>query len=125
MSSLKMARHAGLESPSMKMGICSLPRPSSLNARSRQSAGQRPLVGEQRTLGDARVLLETLLQEPGDRRLRGADRTVEQDHALLGAVALGRALQHVDQAHERDVQAVDRVLAAVVLVLEEVVANQL
>jgi hypothetical protein len=44
---------------------------------------------------------------------------VEQDDALLGAVAERRGLQRRDEAHERDVEAEDRVLAAVDRVLEE------
>ena len=50
--------------------------------------------------------------------------TVQEDDALLRAVAVRRRLEDVDEAHERDVEAEDRVLAAVVLVLEEVVADQ-
>jgi hypothetical protein len=49
---------------------------------------------------------------------------VQQDHAALGAVALGRAVQHADQPHERDVEAEDGVAPAVLFVLEEVVADQ-
>jgi hypothetical protein len=37
---------------------------------------------------------------------------VQQDDALLGAVALGRALEHVHEPHQRDVEAEDGVLAA-------------
>jgi hypothetical protein len=50
---------------------------------------------------------------------------VQQDDALLRAVALGRGLEHVDQPHERDVEPEDGVLAVVELVLEEVVADEL
>ena len=89
-----------------------------------QRLGQHPLVGVERALGRARVLLEAALDEARDGRLRAADRPVQQDHAPLGAVALGRALQHADQPHERDVEAVDGVAPAVVLVLEEVVADE-
>ena len=44
---------------------------------------------------------------------------MQQDDALLGAVALGGALEDVDQLHQRAVEAEDRVLAAVVAVVEE------
>jgi hypothetical protein len=50
---------------------------------------------------------------------------VQQDDALLGAVAHRRALEHVDQAHQRDVEAEDRVLAVVDGVVEEVVVDDL
>ena len=42
-------------------------------------------------------------------RLGGADGAVQQDDALLGAVALGRGLEDVDQLHQRDVEAEDGV----------------
>ena len=91
----------------------------------RQLLRHVPLVGVERALGRARVLLEALLEQARDGRLRRADRAVQQDDALLGAVALRRRLEDVDQLHERDVEAVDRVAPAVLLVLEEVVADQL
>ena len=47
------------------------------------------------------------------RRFRRADRPVQEDHALLRAVALCRRLEHVHQAHERDVEAEDGVGVAV------------
>jgi hypothetical protein len=50
---------------------------------------------------------------------------VQQDDALLGPVALGRRLEDVHEAHQRDVEAEDGVRAAVLLVLEEVVADEL
>ncbi len=90
----------------------------------RQLLGQHPVVGVERAFRRARVLLHAALDEARDRRLRAADRAVQQDHAALGAVALGRAVQHADQPHERDVEPEDRVAAAVLLVLEEVVADQ-
>jgi hypothetical protein len=52
------------------------------------------------------------------------DRPVQQDDALLGPVSLRRALEDVDQLHQRHVQAEDRVPAAVGLVVEEVVADE-
>ena len=89
-----------------------------------QLLGQHPVVGVERALGRARVLLHAPLEQAGDGALRAADRAVQQDHAPLGAVALGRALEHVHQPHQRDVEAEDGVAAAVLLVLEEVVADQ-
>jgi hypothetical protein len=49
---------------------------------------------------------------------------VQQDDALLGAVAMRRGLEHVDQLHQRHVEAEHRVAPAVPLVAEEVVAHQ-
>ena len=46
---------------------------------------------------------------------------MEEDDALLGPVSLGRRLEDVDEAHQRDVEAEDGVRAAVQFVLEEVV----
>ena len=89
-----------------------------------QLLGQHPVVGVERPLGRPRVLLHPALHQPGDGRLRAADRPVQQDHAALGAVALGRALQHADEPHERDVEAEDGVAPGVLLVLEEVVADE-
>ena len=59
------------------------------------------------------------------KRLRRSHRTMQQDDAALGAVALCRRFEGVDQTHERDVEPIDRVLAAVLLILEEVVTDQL
>ncbi len=49
------------------------------------------------------------LEQPGDGALGAADRAVQQQHAPLGAVALGGRLEGVDQVHERPVEAVDGV----------------
>ena len=50
---------------------------------------------------------------------------MQKQHALLGAVALRRRLEHVRQLHERDVEPEDGVDAAVLLVVEEVVVDDL
>jgi hypothetical protein len=50
---------------------------------------------------------------------------VQEDDSALGAVALGGGLEHVDEAHQRDVEAVDGVAAPVGLVAEEAVAGDL
>jgi CrcB protein len=50
---------------------------------------------------------------------------VKEDDALFGPVALGGGFEHVNEAHQRDVEAEDGVLSPVDLVLEEVVADQL
>ena len=54
-----------------------------------------------------RVLFQAALQQPGDGALGAADRAVQQQHAPLGAVALGGRLEGVHQLHQRPVEAVD------------------
>jgi hypothetical protein len=83
-----------------------------------------PVVGVDGAGVGLGVVLQALLEAAHDRGLRGADRAVEQQHALLGAVALGRALEEVDEAHQRDLEAEDRVVAVERLVGEELVADQ-
>src|SRR5947208_1405164 len=56
-----------------------------------------PGVGEDHAGVGARVVLDALLQEAGDGTLGAADRAVQQQHAPLGAVALGRRLEGVDE----------------------------
>jgi hypothetical protein len=90
-----------------------------------QLTRQGPVVRVQRAFRRARVVLEALLELARDGGLRGADRAVQQDDAALGAVALRRALQHVHQPHQRDVETEHGVLAAVRAVLEELVPDQL
>jgi hypothetical protein len=49
---------------------------------------------------------------------------VQEDDASLGPVTLRCALQHADEPHEGNVEAIDGVAPTVLIVLEEVVANQ-
>jgi hypothetical protein len=84
-----------------------------------------PAEGVERPVRRPRVRLQPLLEQPGDGRLRGADRAVQEEDALLRPVSLGRALEDVHELHERDVEAVDGVLAAELGVGEEVVADEL
>ncbi len=84
-----------------------------------------PFEREERAVRRARVLLRPLLEEARDGALRGAHRPVQEDDALLRAVSLGGGLEHVHQAHQRDVEAEDGVGAGVLLVLEEVVTDEL
>jgi hypothetical protein len=48
---------------------------------------------------------------------------MQQQDAFLGPVALGRRLEHVDQLHQRDVEAEYGIDAAMFLVVEEVVVD--
>ena len=135
---LKMKRLAGSRSPSTRTLYLSFERPSCAIALARHSGGMRrsgssfiglgkrstswfcdpgparfdPLERVERAVGRARVLLDALLEEARDRALRRADRPVQEDDALLRAVALGRRLEHVHEPHQRDVEAEDRVGAA-------------
>src|SRR5262249_34291647 len=59
-----------------------------------------------------------------DRRLRGADWAMQQQHALLGAVALSGALEEIDQPHQRDLETKDGVVLIERRVAKELVANQ-
>ena len=61
----------------------------------------------------ARVLLDALLEEARDRALRRPDGAVQENDAPLRAVAFRGGLEHVHEAHQRDVEAEDRVGAAV------------
>ncbi len=70
-----------------------------------------PVEGVERPFARARVVLDPLLQEARDRALRRADRPVEKDDALLGAVPFARRAEHVDESHQRDVEAEDGVAA--------------
>ena len=71
-----------------------------------------PAVGVEAPLVGPRVALQPLLEQPGDRALGAADRAVQQQDAALGPVAVGGALEDVDQVHQRPLEAEDRVLAA-------------
>ncbi len=83
-----------------------------------------PGEGVERSVRGLGIGLEPLLEEAGDGGLGGSHRAVEQDDALLRPVALGGALEDVDELHEGDVEPVDGVLAAELGVGEEVVADE-
>ncbi len=83
-----------------------------------------PLVGEELALRCARVGLDALLEESRDGALRGADRSVQEDDALLGPVVLGGGAEHVHQPHQWDVEPEDGVFAFADRVFEEGVSNQ-
>jgi hypothetical protein len=84
-----------------------------------------PAEGVQGARVGARVRLEPLLQETGDGAFRRPDGTVEEDDPTLRPVALRGALEDVDQLHQGNVEPVDRVLAGVRHVVEEVVVHDL
>ena len=84
-----------------------------------------PAEAEEPPFLGARVALQPLLEQPRDRALGAADRPVQEQHTPLGAVAVGGALEDVDQVDHRPFQAIDRILAGVVGILEELVAEPL
>ena len=60
-----------------------------------------PVEGVQRAHVGARVLLEPALQQPRDGALGRAHRAVQQDHAPLGAQAVGARAQDAHQLGQR------------------------
>src|SRR5690606_5031919 len=86
---------------------------------------EHPVEGVEGAFRRLGIRLQALLQQAGDGRLGGADRPVQEDDASFGAVALGGSLEDVDELHQGNVEPVDGVLAAVGLVQEEVVPDEL
>src|SRR4051812_47283332 len=66
-----------------------------------------------------------MLEQAGDRALAAADGSMQQQDALLDAVALGSAFEGVDQVLQRLVEAEDGVAALVFRVVEELVVDPL
>jgi len=87
------------------------------------SGRQDPVEGVEGAFVRARIVLKPALEQAGDGRFRAAHRAVQQDHAPLGTVVLGRAAEHADQTHEGDIEPEDGILAAVLRVFEEVEAH--
>src|SRR5439155_8861984 len=65
---------------------------------------------------------QTFFQQARDGALARSDRAVQKQDALFRAVALRRRLEEVDQRHQRLLQPVDRIRAALEGVAEELVA---
>ena len=84
-----------------------------------------PAEAVEASLVDARIALQPLLEQPRQRALGAADRPVQEQDAPLRSVAVGGALEDVDQVDQGPFQAEDGVLAVVFRVLEELVADQL
>jgi hypothetical protein len=70
-------------------------------------------------------VLEALLEQAGDGRLRAADRAMQQDDALLGAVALAAALSTFTSRISGMSRPNTASLPPFDLVAEEVVADEL
>ena len=90
-----------------------------------QLLGEYPVEGIKPPLGSASVAFQSALDQSGDGGLGAAHWPVQQDDALFGAVAVRGALEHVDQAHQRDVEPEDGIFAFSDFILEEVVDHDL
>jgi hypothetical protein len=84
---------------------------------------EEPGEGVERAIGGARVVLDALLEEARDSGLAGADGAVEEEDALVGAVALCGGAHEVHELHQGHVEAEDGVGALVEGIREEVVAD--
>ena len=84
---------------------------------------QPPSEAVQRALFQTRVILQPLLEQPGDGALARTHRSVQQQNSPIRAVSVRRRLEEVHELHQRMVQAEDGVLAVVDRVAEEVVAD--
>ena len=88
-------------------------------------ARQTPGIGVALSDVGAAVILKTLLEQSGDGRFAGSDGTMQQEDALLGAVALRGRLEEVHQLHQRAFQPEDGVRAFFERVGKEVVPGVL
>src|SRR5271157_6048924 len=84
-----------------------------------------PAEAEKSPRLDARVALQPLLDQPRNGALRASYRPVQEQHTPLGAVAVRGALEDVDQVDHRPFQAINRIFAGVVGILEKLVPQQL
>src|SRR5690606_28079143 len=85
---------------------------------------QIPVERVEGALISTRVVLQTFLQTAHDRRFRRTDGAMQQQHALLGAVALCRSLEEVDKPHQRDLETKDRIVLVKGHIPKEFVAYQ-
>ena len=81
-----------------------------------------PAERVERALGLARVLLQASLEQARDRALGRAHRTVQQQHAPLGAQPTGPGAHDLDQVRQRLVEPVDRVAPFAERVVEDLPA---
>ena len=87
-------------------------------------AAKEPVVGIDGARIGLRVVFQSLFQAAHNRGLGGTHRAVEQQDALFGAVAFGGTLKEVDQAHQGNFEAEDRIIAIEGFIREEAVADQ-
>ena len=84
-----------------------------------------PGEGIHRALVAARIGFQALLQQAHDRALARADRTVQQQHAPLGPIAVRGGLEELHQLHQRSIQAEHGISASTDRVVEEIVVDDL
>ena len=85
----------------------------------------RPRKRVHRAFRPLGVFFEALLEEAHDRTLRAADRPVQQDDAMFGAVIPGGRLEDVDQMIKALIDSIDGVAPIVTVVAEEAVSSDL
>ena len=85
---------------------------------------EQPTERVHRSIGRAAVVLNALLQQSCDRALAAAHRAVQQQNALVGAVAFRGGSQEVHELHQREVEAENRISAVVKRITEERIANR-
>src|SRR3972149_172757 len=84
-----------------------------------------PAVRVKGALRGPRVVLQSFLEQAGDRALGASNRTVKEKDAALRTIVMGGRLEHVDQPHERPLKTVDRIPPFVSLVVKEFVVDDL
>jgi hypothetical protein len=82
-----------------------------------------PGEGVERAVFQRGIVFQAFLEQAGDGAFRGPHRPVEQQDALLGAVAVSGGAEEIDQVHQRLVQPEDGVGAVVDRVGEEMIAH--
>ncbi len=83
----------------------------------------RPAERIQSAFVGRRIALEPFLEQPRDGALAAAHGTVQQQHAFFNAIALGGALEGIDELRDRFVQTEDRIGAAVIGIIKEAVVR--
>jgi len=84
-----------------------------------------PREGADHAVVAARIFLQAALEQAGNRALRRADGSVQQQDAPLGAVAVGGRFERVDELHQSAIEPVDGIVVAGGELVEELVANDL
>src|SRR6185503_5626588 len=84
---------------------------------------QPPGVGEKLAVVDARIRFQTLLEQSRDGGFAGANRAVQKENALFGAIPLRRRLEEVDELHQWALKPVDGVGASVHRIAEKAVSR--
>ena len=83
-----------------------------------------PFEGVHRAFVRARVQLNPLFQQPGDRRFRRPDRTVKEQDAFFGAVSLRRGFEKMYELHDRHIEAENGIFSVIDRIIEKRVVIQ-